>query len=166
MALILVFQAVGKEPEIITAWTLSESAVVEPSGNAFESNAGERNWQVLGYHDSKAECTESLKQLVAIEEKGGSKVFLDERSGTIAMTIYEKTEATLAEEFLRDKLKQGSLSGVESQFLEQEARDEARQFVKKNGLVQRVKLYQCRETQLFKPESWLRSKLRQLGLVS
>ena len=166
MVLILVLQAVGKEPEIITAWTLWESEVVEPGRNAAEPKAVERNWHALGYHDSKAQCAESLKQRVAIDENGGSKVFLDERTGTIAMTIYGKTEAALAEEFLRDKLRQGNLSGVDRQFVEQEARDEAREFVNKNGLVQRVKQYQCRETQVVKPESWLRSKLRQLGFIS
>ncbi|HZD40583.1 MAG TPA: J domain-containing protein, partial [Terriglobales bacterium] len=82
IVLILVFQAVGKEPEIVTAWTLWESEVVEPSRNPTESKAVERNWQALGYHDSKAQCAESLRQRVAIDEEGGSKVFLDERSGT------------------------------------------------------------------------------------
>ena len=166
IVLILVFQAVGKEPEIITAWTLLESEVVEPSRNAFESKAGERNWQALGHHDSKAQCAESLKQRVALDERRGSKVFLDDRSGLIAMTIYGKTEAALAEELLRERLKQENLSGADPQFLEQQARDEARAFVKKNGPMQQVKQYQCRETQLVKTESWLRSKLRQLGLIS
>ncbi|HXV83442.1 MAG TPA: hypothetical protein VEG60_26590, partial [Candidatus Binatia bacterium] len=84
----------------------------------------------------------------------------------IAMTIYGKTEAALAEELLREKLKQGNLSGVDPQLLEQEAREEAQEFVKKSGLVQRVNQYQCRETQIVKVESWLRRKLRQLGLIS
>jgi hypothetical protein len=163
MVFIWLLLAVGRAPEVTIAWTLWESTVVE---SAFESKTGDQNWKALGHHGSKALCVESLKQRVALDDREGSKVLLDERSGTIAMTIYGKTEAALAEELLREKLKQGNLSGVDPQLLEQEARDEARQFVKKNGLVQRVKQYQCRETQLVKPESWLRSKLRQLGLVS
>jgi hypothetical protein len=47
-----------------------------------------------------------------VDEQGGSKVFLDERTGTIAMTIYGKTETALAEEFFREKLKQGN-AGVD-----------------------------------------------------
>ena len=82
------------------------------------------------------------------------------------MTIYGKTEAALTEELLREKLKQGNFSGADPQFLEQQAREEARESVEKSGPVQRVNLYQCRETQLVKTESWLWSKLRQLGLIS
>ncbi len=166
MILILILQALGKEPEITTAWTLWENTVVDPSGSDPEVKPGDRNWSPLAYHHSKAECVESLKQRVSVDEKGGSKVFLDERSGTIALTIYAKTEAALTEEFLREKLKRGDTSGVDPEFLEQQARAEAQEFVKKNGLVQRVKHYQCRETQLVRSEWWLRSKLRQLGLVS
>jgi hypothetical protein len=101
-----------------------------------------------------------------VDEQGGSKVFLDERTGTIAMTIYGKTEAALTEEFLREKLKRGNAGGVEPQVLEKQARDEAQEVVRKNGFTQRVKHYQCRQTQVVKPESWLRSKVRQLGLIS
>ena len=90
---------------------------------------------------------------------------LDERTGTIAMTIYAKSEAALAEEYLQAKLKQMSSTPADRQLLEQQAKDEAREFVLKNGIAQRVKHYQCREFQLLKPESWLRTKLKQLGLV-
>jgi len=165
MILVLIFQAVGKEPETTIAWTLLESTMVEPPRNS-EIKPAERNWSALGYHSSKAQCAESLKQRVTMEEQGGSKVFLDERSGTIAMTIYGKTEAALAEEYLQAKLKQGNLSGVDPQVLEKQAKEEAQEFVRKNGFTQRVKHYQCRETQVVKPESWLRNKLRQLGLMS
>jgi hypothetical protein len=44
--------------------------------------------------------------------------------------------------------------------------EQHREFVRKNGLSQRVKNYQCRELQMVQPESWLRRKLRQVGLVS
>jgi hypothetical protein len=166
MVLVLILQAVWKEPEITVEWTLLQGTVVDPPRDDPGLKSGKMNWTPLGYHSSKAQCAESLKQRVAVDERGGSKVFLDERTGTIAMTIYGKTEAALTEEFLREKLKQGNLSGVDPQVLEQQARDEAQEFVKKNGLNQRVNHYQCREGQFVGPESWLRSKLRRLGLVS
>ena len=86
-----------------------------------------------------AQCAESLKQRVAVDEQGGSKVFLDERTGTIAMTIYGKTEAALTEEFLREKLKQGNPAGVDPQVLERQAREEAQEVLREktdlsNGL--------------------------------
>ena len=101
-----------------------------------------------------------------MDERAGGKVFLDERNGTIAMAIYLTSETALAEEYLHAKRKQATSDAVDQQALEQEAREEAKEFVRKNGLSQRVKNYQCRELQTVQPESWLRSKLRQLGLVS
>jgi DnaJ domain len=166
MVLVLILQAVWKEPEIIVEWTLLQSAVVDAPRNDPGLKSVERNWSPLGYHRSEAQCVESLKQRVAVDERGGSKVFLDERTGTIAMTIYGKTEAALTEEFLREKLKQGNAAGVDLQVLEKQAREEAQEAVRKNGFTQRVKHYQCRETQVVKPEPWLRSKLRQIGLIS
>jgi hypothetical protein len=163
MILVLTLWAVWKEPEIIIAWTLLEQTVVEPPQINSELKSSEQNWSALGYHSSKVQCAESLKQRVAVDEQGGSKVFLDERTGTIAMTIYGKTETALAEEFFRGKLKQGNAAGVDPQVLEKQAREEAQEFIRRNGFTQRVKHYQCRETQVVKPESWLRGKLRQLG---
>ncbi len=166
MVLVLILQAVWKEPEMTVEWTLLQSTVVDPPRNDPGLKSGELNWSPLGYHPSKAQCAESLKQRVAVDEQAGSKVFLDERTGMIAMTIYGKTEAALTEEFLREKLKRGNAAGVEPQVLEKQARDEAQEVVRKNGFTQRVKHYQCRQTQVVKPESWLRSKVRQLGLIS
>jgi hypothetical protein len=171
VVLVLILQAVWKEPEITTAWTLWENTVLESPQTNSGLKSSERNWSALGDHGSKAQCAESLKQRVAMDEQGGSNVFLDERTGTIAMTIYGKTEAVLAEEFLREKLKQGDAAGVEPQTagvdeLEKQARKEAQEFVRRRGFTQRVKHYQCRETQVIKSGSWLRGKLRQLGLIS
>ena len=166
MILVLIVRAVWEQPEITIEWTLLQSTVVDPLRDDPGQKPGERHWSPLGYHSSKAQCVESLKQRVAVDEQGGSKVFLDERTGTIAMTIYGKTEAVLTQEFLREKLKQGNAADVDPQVLEKQAREEAEEVVRKNGFIQRVKHYQCRETQVVKPESWLRNKLRQVGLIS
>jgi hypothetical protein len=165
MVLILILRAVWEQPEMTIEWTLLQSTVVDPPRDP-GVKPSERNWSPLGYHSSKAQCAESLKQRVALDGQSGSKVFLDERTGTIAMTIYGKTEAALTEEFLRAKLKQGNPAGVDPQVLEKQAREEARELLRKDGLTQRVKHYQCRETEVVKPDSWLRSKLKQIGLIS
>jgi len=164
--LVLILHAVWKEPEITVGWTLLQGTVVDPPRSDPGLKSGEMNWSRLSYHPSMAQCAESLKQRVAVDEQGGSKVFLDERTGTIAMTIYGKTEAALTEEFLRAKLKQGNPAGVDPQVLEKQAREEAQEVLRKDGFAQRVNHYQCRETQVVKPDSWLRSKLKQIGLIS
>jgi hypothetical protein len=108
---------------------------------------------------------ESLKKQVGSDEQGGSQVLLDDRSGTMAITIYTQSEAALMQEYLDAKLKQMP-PATDRQLLEQEAREEARETIRKNGVSQRIKHYQCRQVRWVKPESWLRSKLKRLGLVT
>jgi hypothetical protein len=166
MVLVLILRAVWEQPEIAIEWTLLQSTVVDPPRDDPGLRPGAMNWSPLGYHHSRAQCAESLRQRVTVDEQGGSKVFLDDRTGSIAMTIYGKTEAALTQEFLREKLKRGNTAGIDPRLLEEQAKEEAQEFIRKNGFTQRVKHYQCRETQVVKPESWLRSKLRQIGLIS
>ena len=166
LVFVLILRAVWEQPEITVEWTLLQSTMVDPRRDDPGLRPSAMSWTPLGYHHSKAQCVESLRQRVAVDEQGGSQVFLDERTGSIAMTIYSKTEAALAQEILREKLKRADAADIDPQLLEEQAREEAREVIKKNGYIQRVKHYQCRETQIVKPESWLRIKLRQMGLVS
>lgn len=166
MILAIALKAVWKEPETAITWTLLENTAVEPPQGNSGLKSGESAWSRLGYYGSKSQCAESLKGRVAIDEREGSKAFLDELNGTIAMTIYVRNEATLTEEYLQAKLKQTTPGVVDQQLLEQQAKEEAQEFVKKNGTIQRVKNYQCREILVAGPDSWLRSKLKQLRLIS
>jgi curved DNA-binding protein CbpA len=166
MIFALVLKSVWKEPEAVITWTLLENTVVEsPQSNSGE-RPGESAWSRLGYYASKSQCAESLKGRVAIDEREGSKVFLDERNGTIAMTIFVRNVDTLTEEYFQAKLKRTIPGAVDHQLLEQKAKEEAQEFVKRNGIIQRVNNYQCREIPVAGPDSWLRSKLKQLGVIS
>ncbi|MGB7951893.1 MAG: J domain-containing protein [Candidatus Binatia bacterium] len=160
----LILHAMWDEPEAASAWTLLESTSEE--SQAAGTKSGEGNWVRLASHSSRTQCVSGLKERVAMDERAGGKVFLDERRGTMAMVVYITSEAALAQEYLHAKLKNTAPEGGDPQALEKEAREEAREFVRKNGLSQRVKNYQCRELQMVQPESWLRRKLRQVGLVS
>jgi hypothetical protein len=165
MIFALVLKSVWKEPEAVITWTLLENTVVEsPQSNSGE-RPGESAWSRLGYYASKSQCAESLKGRVAIDEGEGSKVFLDERNGTIAMTIFVRNVDTLTEEYFQAKLKRTIPGAVDRQLLEQKAKEEAQEFVKRNGIIQRVNNYQCREIPVAGPDSWLRSKLKQLGVI-
>jgi hypothetical protein len=153
--------AVLEEPQTATAWALLESTVHE----SLPDVPRERKWTALEQHETASACAESLKTQAKSDEQAGGKVLLDERSGTVAMIIYVKGEAALTQEYLDAKLKQMP-STADRQLLEQQAREEAREFIQKNGMAQWVKHYQCREVRWVKPESWLRSQLRRLGLVT
>jgi len=166
MILAIALKSVWKEPEAVMTWALLENAVVEPPQSNSEQKPRESVWSRLGYYDSQTQCAESLKGRVAIDKREGSKVFLDQRNGTIAMTIFVRNEATLTEENLQAKLKQATPGTIDQQLLEQEAKEAAQEFIRKNGTIQRVKNYQCREMPVAGPDSWIRSKLKQLGLIS
>jgi curved DNA-binding protein CbpA len=156
----LILSAVLEEPQTARAWGLLENTVMEPGHDSLH----ERQWISLGHYNTTSECAESLRKQAALDAQRGGKVFLDERNSTIAMTIYAKSEGILAEEYFRVKLQERPTA--DRQLLEQEAREEAREFIRRNGIAQRVKHYQCREVQLLKPQSWLRTKLTQLGLIN
>ena len=160
----LILHAMWDQPEAASAWTLLENTSEESQDGNTKSSEGQ--WVRIAAHPSRTQCIGSLKERVAMDERAGGKVFLDERRGTIAMVVFLTSEAALAQEYFHAKLAEKAPEGGDSQALEKEARDQAREFVKKNGLSQRVKNYQCRELQVVPPESWLRKKLRQVGLVS
>ena len=145
MVLVLVLHAVWKQPEMTVGWTLLQGTVVDPPRDDPGLKSGEMNWTRLGYHRSIAQCAESLKQRVAVDGQRGSKVFLDEHWHDSNDDLREN-RGGFNRGILREKLKQGNPAGVDPQVLEKQARDEAQEFVKKNGLNQRVKHYQCRET--------------------
>jgi hypothetical protein len=161
LLIVVSLSAVFEEPQTATAWALLESTVNESS----KDPPREREWTGLGQHNTAFECAENLKKQVGSDEQGGSQVLLDDRNGTMAMTIYTKSEAALTEEYLDAKLRQMP-PAADRQLLEQEAREEARETIRKNGVAQRIKHYQCRQVRWVKPESWLRSKLKRLGLVT
>jgi hypothetical protein len=110
----------------------------------------------LGYHGSRPSA-ESLK--LRGEGERGSKVFLDERTGTIAMTIYGNRGCSNRNFFVQVEARKSGWCRSAS-FGKAEAR---RRGASPNGLTQQVKHYQCRETEVVKPDSWLRSKLKQIG---
>jgi curved DNA-binding protein CbpA len=153
--------AVLEETQTGTAWALLESTVNEPA----QDTPQKYKWTALEQHKNAFECAESLKKRVGSDEQQGGKVFLDERGGTMAMAIYAKSESALTQEYLEAKLK-GVPPDADRRLLEQQAREEAREFISKNGAAQRIKHYRCREFEWVKPDSWLRSQLKRLGLVA
>ncbi|MGH7834828.1 MAG: hypothetical protein ACREQK_14385, partial [Candidatus Binatia bacterium] len=81
------------------------------------------------------------------------------------ITVQITDQEALAQKYLDAKLRAaGGNESPDHEALQQQARDEAREFVRKNGIGKRVRNYECRYIQLPRPDSWLRRKLRQTGL--
>jgi hypothetical protein len=164
-------QAVWEKPQTAIAWTLLAQTVVEPSKDIARQKLAGPNWTASGRYDSRSQCTDALKALVKRDEQEGSRAIFDERQGTIAITVHLRDEAALAKEYFEAKLNRrfnepDGKASVDDEELLKQASEEAREFIRKNGLTNRVRNYECRQMQVLMPESWLRRKLKQTGLIS
>jgi curved DNA-binding protein CbpA len=158
------------QPEAATAWMLLQRTNVESFLNPSQDNSTGQPWTALHRSGSRAECSNELKEMVKNDEREGSKAIVDEQGGALAITVYIKDEATLAREYLGAKLKQGpnavETPPEEESALRQQANEEAKEFIRKNGVSKRTKHYECRATQIREQESWLRRQFRRVGLIS
>jgi curved DNA-binding protein CbpA len=170
IVLAAVVHALTYQPEAATAWMLLQRTSVESSLNASQQNSAREPWMVLRRSGSKAECANELKEMVKVDEREGSKAIVDEQGGALAITVYIKDEATLAREYLGAKLRQMPNAverpPEEEKTLKQQASDEAKEFIRKNGISKRTKHYECRATQIREAESWLRRQFKWAGLIS
>jgi curved DNA-binding protein CbpA len=168
--LALIAHAVWEKPQAAVAWTLLAATTVEPIEGTARPKAGP-TWTALGSYGSRSQCGDALKDIVKRDEQQGSKAVFDERYGSIAITVQVRDEHALAQEYFRAKSKQafnepGGKESVDDQQLLKQATEDAKEFIKKNGLTKRVRSYECRLTQVLEPESWLRRKLRELRILS
>jgi hypothetical protein len=166
-----VAQAVWEKPQTAIVWTLLAQTMVEPSKDVARQKLTGPNWIASGKYDSRLQCTDALKAMVKRDEQEGSRAIFDERQGTIAITVHLRDEAALAKEYFQAKRNRrssepDSKASVDDEELLKQASEEAREFIRKNGLTKRVRNYECRQMQVLMPESWLRQKLRQAGLIS
>jgi hypothetical protein len=157
--------AVWHEPQPVTVWVLFEKTAFEPPRRAAGPKAKGLNWRPSGRYSSRSECAGGLRKLVQRDQEEGSQAILDESDGTMAITVQITDQEALAQKYLDAKLRGGGGNeSVDHEALKQQAHDEAREFVRRNGVSKRVRNYECRYIQLPRPDSWLRRKLRQTGL--
>jgi hypothetical protein len=147
------------------AWILSEQTTIGPSHSSTGQRSIGHNWDVVGRYGSKSQCMESLKALVKIDEQAGSKAIVDAVDATTARTVTIKNETALAEDLFNARLQQTGPEAVDQQSLREQASEQAKEYVSKNGMPQRVRTYQCREAEADSSASWLRAILKRTGLT-
>lgn len=160
-----ILTSLWKEPGGATNWVLLENTVVEPL-RPISPTLNEPNWTVLAYYPSSSQCATDLRNKIKRDEQQGAKAFFDEREHMVAITVYVKDEAALAEEYFQAKLRTSAAPTDDLKLLREQARHEASEFVRKNGIIQRVTRVQCRELAHPKPEFWLWRIMKQAGLIS
>jgi hypothetical protein len=129
--------ALNRPPEITPVWLLLQRTEVENSASAAVTSA--RGWERLGSFGVRAECARVLKTHVKADQEQGSQAVLDESNATMAITIL---------------------------LSESEPAPSAKPLVTgQKNITKRVRHYECRSVQIRQPESWLRRKLRQTGVV-
>lgn len=169
-AVTVVGYAAWEKPQTAIAWTLLAETVVERSQDPRPKAAGPI-WTAAGTYSSRSQCADALKEMVKKDEQDGSKAIFDERHASIAITVQLRDETALAQEYFDAKLKHpprqsGGIAPADNDELLKQATEEAKEFIKKNGLTKRVKSYECRLTRVLEPESWLRRKLREVKILS
>jgi hypothetical protein len=126
-----------REPRYLPVWLLLQKTDVEPA--ASDHLAGATEWERLGSFGFKAACARELKARVKLDEEQGGHAVLDEHSGTVAITVL---------------------------LIENDSAHKGDILVPGEGSVaKRVRQYECRAVQIRQPDSWLRRKLRETGLV-
>jgi hypothetical protein len=166
--IVVVFLAYAgwNEPEATAIWMLLErTEEIQPSQSPGANSPG-RIWTSLGRYSSKVECADELKKTVRSDEQQGSKAIWDERDRTIAITVYTRNEADLAEEYFHARLKQTTPGAIDEQRLKQQASEEAKEFFRKNGTMKRVRNLECHQFQVADQESWLRSRLKEIPILN
>jgi curved DNA-binding protein CbpA len=166
MALFFVAYAGWNEPEATVVWMLLErTEEIQPSEGP-PANSPRRTWTSLGRHTSRTECADHLNETVRNDEQQGSKAIWDERDRTIAITVYTKNEADLADEYFHASLRQTTPGAVDEQRLKQKAREEAKEFIRKNGAMKRVRNLECHQLQVQETDSRLRRVLRKIPIMN
>jgi hypothetical protein len=127
-----------REPRISLVWVLLQKTEVEPAASG--PLAGARGWERLGSFGLRAQCAEDLKTRVKLDQEEGSQAVFDEVGGTVAITVL--------------------LMKIDS------AQKTKELLAGRGGVTKRVRHYECRAVQIRQPDSWLRRKLREIGLVS
>ncbi len=123
-------------PGVLPVWVLLQKTEVEPPASG--PLAGAKGWVQLGSFGVRAECARVLKTHVKADQEQGSHAVFDENNGTMAITV----------------LLSDSDSAPNNKLLA------GQKIVSK-----RVRNYECRAVQVRQPDSWLRRKMRQVGLV-
>jgi hypothetical protein len=137
MLFMLMAYWLNSEPRTLPAWILVQKTDLEPAASKSSGAAG--GWEQLGTFGLRGECAHNLKYHVKQDQEQGSHAFFDEASGTVAITVLlsEAGSALNPKELLAGE----------------------------KGVTKRVRHYECRAVQIRQPDSWLRRKLRQAGLV-
>jgi DnaJ domain len=138
MLLVVAGYSLSRPPQITPAWVLLRRTEVEPPESASVAQA--KGWEQVGSFAVRAACAENLRTRVRLDQDEGSQAIFDEVNGTVAITVL---------------LNQG---GAESK-----AKDS---LVGREKVAKRVRHYECRAVQVPQAQSWLRRKLRSMGLIS
>jgi len=126
-----------RAPDVLPAWVLWHKTEVEPPARG--PIAATNGWERLGSFGVKAECARVLKTHVKADQEQGSRAVFDESNGTMAITVF---------------LSESDAASNPKKLLEGQ-----------RPVTKRVRHYECRAVQVRQPDSWLRRKMRQAGLV-
>jgi hypothetical protein len=137
MLFLLAIYLLNRPPEVTPMWFLLQKTEIEPETSGTPSSS--KGWETLGTFGVRAECARVLKTHVKADQEQGSQAIFDESNGTVAITVL-LTETDV-------------VAGAKNLATGQKK------------VTQRVRQYECRSVEVRQTDSWLRLKLRRIGLV-
>jgi hypothetical protein len=158
-------------PRVTPVWVMLQRTVIESGGS--EQETADSRWRRIGSFVSRADCAAGLKEQVRRDEREGSRVIIDEAGGTLAITVRliatnsvgsadsPGTDMTTQDAHETSRPNSGDGNSAVTQALE-----EIKKLSPKKEVTKRITHYECRMTHVQAPESWLRRKLKQVGVFS
>ena len=126
-----------REPQYLSAWVLLQKTEFEPASSG--PLGGANGWEQLSRFGLKSDCAEGLRARVKQDERQGSHAVFDEVGSSVAITVL---------------------------LIEIDSPPEIKELAAgQAGVAKRVRHYECRAVQIRQPDSWMRRKLREIGLL-
>ncbi|HUF42072.1 MAG TPA: J domain-containing protein [Verrucomicrobiae bacterium] len=168
IAILAVMYASGGEPRLTTLWTLVEKVEISSSKSSFTPGSAGQRWIAVGEYGDVSECAAMLKKIVRADEQEGSRVIYDERRGTMAITVYVKSEASPGQDASPSNATSESSAATGGAFkndrLKQPEGDPIGEASPQSVSTKRVRNLECREIQKVESPSRVRRILTSLGL--
>lgn len=157
------------EPKWVVEWMLVEKLELSSVKGGRSVEGGTQRWVPRGTHGSVSDCAAMLKEIVQADKREGSKAVIDERTGTMAITVHVNSETApegsgSPSGAAPDSLpRAGELPNSEQPRLEKPPADPMAKGLPEGKVVKRVRNLECRESRRVESETVLQRVLRSVG---
>jgi curved DNA-binding protein CbpA len=151
------------EPRLAAAWLLVEKLDISPRDDRSKAGRAVDRWVPVGEYATVSQCAAMLKKIVVADEQEGSRVIYDERGGTMAITVYLRSETSRPQSGSGSTKTPESSGAIDPQSKVQQSERGVAASPPKNSAFKRVRNLECREVRKVESESRARRLMKNLG---